>query len=37
MRSDELMKSDLLSEVVLTIVATVVLLGLIAWIAVLNH
>jgi|tagenome__1003787_1003787.scaffolds.fasta_scaffold17784859_1 hypothetical protein len=39
MRSDELMKPDLLSEVVLAIIGTGVflLLGSLTWMAVLSH
>lgn len=39
MRSDDLMKPDLLSEVVLALIGTAMflLLGSVAWIAVLSH
>ena len=39
MRSDELMKTDLLSEVLLTIAGTamLLLLGAITWIAAFSH
>ena len=39
MRSDELMKPDILSEVVLAVIGTAMflLLGAVTWVAVLSH